>query len=59
MGISRDMEQEGEKMTKGEYQRYRRIVFSFFPSYLDYQLYRRPKKCKMLKVIRAYKGAKK
>lgn len=49
----------GEEMTKGEYQRYRRIVLRFFPSYLDYQLYRRPRKCKMLKVIRSYKGATK
>ncbi len=45
-------------MTQGEYQRYRRIVLRFFPSYLDYQLYRRPKKSKMLKVIKAYKGEK-
>ena len=53
------MEQEGgEEMTKGEYQRYRRIVLRFFPSYLDYQFFRRPKKCKMLKVITAYKGEK-
>lgn len=45
-------------MTKGEYQRYRRIVLRFFPSYLDYLLYRRPKKGKMRKVIRSYKGEK-
>ena len=45
-------------MTKGEYQRYRRIVLRFFPPYLDYQLYRRPKKCKMRRVIKTYKGAK-
>ena len=45
-------------MTKGEYQRYRRIVLRFFPLHLEYQLYRRPKKCKMLKVIKAYKGEK-
>ena len=45
-------------MTRGEYQRYRRIVLRFFPSYLDYLLYRRPKKCKMLKVIKANKGEK-
>ena len=45
-------------MTRGEYQRYRRIVLRFFPSYLDYQLYRRPKKCKMRKVLRRYKGEK-
>lgn len=45
-------------MTKGEYQRYRRIVLRFFPLYLEYQFFRRPKKCKMLKVIKAYKGEK-
>ena len=48
----------GEEMTKSEYQRYGRIVLRFFPSYLDYKLYRRPRKCEMLKVIKAYKGAK-
>lgn len=41
-----------------EYQRYRRIVLRFFPSYLDYLLYRRPKKCKLMKVILRYKGEK-
>ncbi len=49
----------GEEMTKSEYQRYKRIVLRFFPPYLDYQLYRRPKKCKMMKVIKDYKAAKK
>ena len=49
---------EGEEMTKGEYQRYRRIVLRFFPPYLDYLLYRRPKKCKIRKVLRLYKGEK-
>lgn len=46
-------------MTKGEYQRYQRLVIRYFPDYLIYQLYRRPKKCKMLKVIKAYKGVRK
>lgn len=45
-------------MTRSEYQRYRRIVLRFFPAYLDYQFYRRQKKCKMRKVIKAYKGEK-
>ena len=45
-----------EEMTKDEYQRYLRIVLRFFQSYLDYQFYRRPKKCKMRKVLRRYKG---
>jgi len=58
MGVSWCVEQEGEEMTRGEYQRYRRIVLRFFPVYLDYQLFRRPRKCKMRKVIKAYKGEK-
>ena len=45
-------------MTKSEYQRYRRIVLRFFPDHIMYQFFRRPKKCKMLKVIKAYKGEK-
>ena len=45
-------------MTKGEYQRYRRIVLGFFPLYLEYLFYRRPKKCKLKKVVNRYKGAK-
>ena len=48
----------GEEMTKGEYQRYRRIVLGFFPLYLDYLFYRRPRKCKLKKVVNRYKGAK-
>lgn len=49
----------GEEMTKGEYQRYQRLVIRYFPDYLIYQLYRRPRKCKMRRVIKTYKGARK
>ena len=45
-------------MTKGKYQRYQRLVLRYFPDYLIYQLYRRPKKCKLKKVLRMFKGAK-
>lgn len=45
-------------MKKGEYQRYKIIVLGFFPLYQEYLFYRRPKKRKMLKVIRAFKGAR-
>ena len=42
----------GEEMTKSEVQRYNRIVLRLFAHYQDYLTYRKPRKCKMMKVIR-------
>ena len=45
---------EGEEMTKSEVQRYNRIVLRLFAHYQDYLTRRKPRKCKMMKVIRHY-----
>ena len=49
-GAANDTE-EGGKM-KSEELRYKRIVWRLFSHYQDYLTYRKPRKCKMMRVIR-------
>ena len=41
---------------KSEELRYKRIVWRLFSHYQDYLAYRKPRKCKMMKVIRHWSG---